>query len=79
MNTAVGIVKNSDGQVMLVDIGLEGVFAKLLPLLGEVGIAEEDIMLAVITHSHGDHAGDIAIQIWIRSFLLTEARFLEPG
>jgi len=69
--TNIGVLQNDEGGAMLIDIGLEGAFEEAQVLLEEVGIDVDDIELALLTHAHGDHAGDApnlqaaGIEVWI--------------
>lgn len=70
-STGVGVIENAAGRILLVDIGLEGAYAQLLPRLEERGLSAANIATAVITHAHGDHAGDVpalqaaGIEVWV--------------
>lgn len=61
-STNVGIVVGPE-RTLLIDIGLEGAFDKLKPEMATQGIDADSITDLVVTHGHGDHAGDVnAIQ-----------------
>lgn len=71
-STNVGVIEGAKG-IVLVDIGLEGAFEKLEPALIERGVDAKAITRLILTHAHGDHAGDAAavqgagIPVWLHS------------
>lgn len=54
------LVVETGGKLILVDTGADGLSpdtGKLIPNLGSVGIAPEDIDIVILTHGHPDHIG----------------------
>ncbi len=56
-STNVGIIEGPD-RTLLVDIGLEGALDQLKVAMEEQGLAYDAVTDMVLTHGHGDHAGD---------------------
>ena len=68
-STNIGVIVGPE-RTLLVDIGLVDAFSKLGPALQERGIDESAVTDMVLTHGHGDHAGDAnavqaaGIEVW---------------
>jgi glyoxylase-like metal-dependent hydrolase (beta-lactamase superfamily II) len=54
------LIKGNGDQLILVDTGvpLEGYQDTLLKSIRDLGFKPENITLAIVTHGHGDHAGN---------------------
>jgi glyoxylase-like metal-dependent hydrolase (beta-lactamase superfamily II) len=51
---------NDDGQVTLVDTGLKSASKRTLAGLATMGRSVDDVTRILLTHAHGDHAGNAA-------------------
>ncbi len=71
-STNIGVIHRR-GQAVLVDVGLEGAWEKFLPELEALKVDVDDVDRMIITHGHGDHAGDIeavqdaGIDVWLHA------------
>ena len=54
------LVRDPDGQVTLIDVGLRRSAPRVLEALGAVGSAPSQVTRIVLTHAHADHAGAAA-------------------
>src|SRR6478609_3445541 len=54
------ILRDDDGQVTLVDMGLSSSGPKVIAALGAIGAAPADVTRLLLTHAHPDHAGGAA-------------------
>ena len=54
------ILRDDDGQVTLVDMGVKSSGPKVIAALGAIGSAPSDVTRLVLTHAHPDHAGGAA-------------------
>jgi glyoxylase-like metal-dependent hydrolase (beta-lactamase superfamily II) len=54
------ILRDDDGQVTLVDMGLKSSGPKVIAALDAVGAAPSDVTRLLLTHAHPDHAGGAA-------------------
>jgi glyoxylase-like metal-dependent hydrolase (beta-lactamase superfamily II) len=54
------ILRDDDGQVTLVDMGVKRSGPKVIAALGAIGSAPSDVTRLVLTHAHPDHAGGAA-------------------
>src|SRR6476620_12692457 len=54
------ILRDDDGQVTLVDMGLKRSGPKVIAALEAVGAAPSDVTRLLLTHAHPDHAGGAA-------------------
>jgi glyoxylase-like metal-dependent hydrolase (beta-lactamase superfamily II) len=54
------ILRDDDGQVTLVDMGLKSSGPKVMAGLSAIGSAPSDVTRLVLTHAHSDHAGGAA-------------------
>ena len=54
------LVRDPDGQVTLIDVGLRRSAPRVLEALGAVGSAPSQVTQIVLTHAHADHAGAAA-------------------
>ena len=54
------ILRDDDGQVTLVDMGLKSSGPKVIAALGAIGSAPSDVTRLLLTHAHPDHAGGAA-------------------
>jgi len=54
------ILRDEDGQVTLVDMGLKSSGPKVIAALGAIGSTPSDVTRLVLTHAHADHAGGAA-------------------
>src|SRR6478752_7264985 len=54
------ILRDDDGQVTLVDMGLPSSGPKVIAALGAIGAAPADVTRLLLTHAHPDHAGGAA-------------------
>lgn len=54
------ILRDDDGQVTLIDMGVKRSGPKVLAGLREAGLAVEDVTRLLLTHAHPDHAGGAA-------------------
>src|SRR6187455_2513838 len=54
------ILRDDDGQVTLVDMGLKPSGPKVIAALGAIGSGPGDVTRLVLTHAHPDHAGGAA-------------------
>jgi glyoxylase-like metal-dependent hydrolase (beta-lactamase superfamily II) len=54
------ILRDDDGQVTLVDMGLKFSGPKVMAALAAIGSAPSEVTRLVLTHAHSDHAGGAA-------------------
>ncbi len=54
------MLRDDDGQVTLVDMGIKSSGAKVIAALSAIGSAPTDVTRLVLTHAHPDHAGGAA-------------------
>src|SRR3954451_6729387 len=54
------MLRDDDGQVTLVDMGIKSSGAKVMAALSAIGSAPTDVTRLVLTHAHPDHAGGAA-------------------
>ena len=54
------ILRDADGQVTLVDMGIKASGPKVVAALGAVGSGPSDVTRLLLTHAHPDHAGGAA-------------------
>jgi len=54
------VLRDDDGRVTLLDMGLRGHGAKLLDALASIGSAPSDVTRLLLTHAHPDHVGGAA-------------------
>src|SRR5690349_2711091 len=54
------ILRDDDGQVTLVDMGVRSSGPKVMAALGLIGSAPSDVTRLLLTHAHPDHAGGAA-------------------
>lgn len=52
------VLEAKDGRLIMIDTGVPGSEADLEAQLQSVGKTPEDLALVVVTHGHGDHAGN---------------------
>lgn len=55
------ILRDDDGQVALLDMGLARHGRKVLEALDSIGSAPSDVTRLLLTHAHSDHAGGAAV------------------
>ena len=54
------ILRDEDGQVTLIDMGLKQSGPKVLAALASIGSGPGDVTRLMLTHAHPDHAGGAA-------------------
>jgi glyoxylase-like metal-dependent hydrolase (beta-lactamase superfamily II) len=54
------ILRDDDGQVTLLDMGLKSSGRKVLAALTSIGSGPSDVTRLLLTHAHVDHAGGAA-------------------
>ncbi|WP_230209117.1 MBL fold metallo-hydrolase [Nostocoides sp. HKS02] len=54
------ILRDDDGQVTLVDMGIKSSGAKVMAALASIGSGPSDVTRLLLTHAHPDHAGGAA-------------------
>lgn len=54
------ILRDEDGQVALVDMGVKSSGAKVMAALASIGSGPSDVTRLMLTHAHSDHAGGAA-------------------
>src|SRR6476620_6445946 len=54
------ILRDDDGQVTLVDMGLARSGPKVMAALASIGSGPSDVTRLMLTHAHADHAGGAA-------------------
>lgn len=54
------ILRDADGQVTLVDMGIKQSGPKVMAALGSIGSGASDVTRLLLTHAHPDHAGGTA-------------------
>jgi glyoxylase-like metal-dependent hydrolase (beta-lactamase superfamily II) len=54
------ILRDDDGQVTLVDMGVKQSGPKVMAALGSIGSGPSDVTRLLLTHAHPDHAGGAA-------------------
>ncbi len=54
------VLRDDDGQVTLLDMGLPGHGPKLLDALSAIGSGPSDVTRLLLTHAHPDHLGGLA-------------------
>jgi glyoxylase-like metal-dependent hydrolase (beta-lactamase superfamily II) len=54
------ILRDDDGQVTLVDMGVKSSGPKVVAALGAIGAGPSDVTRLLLTHAHPDHAGGAA-------------------
>src|SRR3954454_12072531 len=54
------ILRDDDGQVTLVDMGVKRSGPKVLAALASIGSGPSDVTRLMLTHAHPDHAGGAA-------------------
>lgn len=54
------ILRDDDGQVTLVDMGVKQSGAKVMAALASIGSSPRDVTRLMLTHAHPDHAGGAA-------------------
>src|SRR6476646_9400164 len=54
------ILRDDDGQVTLVDMGIEQSGPKVMAALSSIGSGPSDVTRLLLTHAHPDHAGGAA-------------------
>ena len=54
------ILRDDDGQVTLVDMGVKQSGPKVLAALASIGSGPSDVTRLMLTHAHPDHAGGAA-------------------
>src|SRR4249920_2745859 len=51
------IVRDADGQITLIDMGIKSSGAKVMAALSSIGSGPSDVTRLMLTHAHPDHAG----------------------
>src|SRR6476661_6441042 len=54
------IIRDDDGQVTLVDMGIKSSGPKVLAAVSAIGSGPSDVTRLLLTHAHPDHAGGAA-------------------
>jgi len=54
------ILRDDDGQVTLIDMGLSSSGPRVMAALGAIGAGPSDVTRLLLTHAHPDHAGGAA-------------------
>src|SRR6476620_11968736 len=54
------ILRDDDGQVTLVDMGIKQSGPKVMAALASIGSGPSDVTRLLLTHAHPDHAGGTA-------------------
>jgi glyoxylase-like metal-dependent hydrolase (beta-lactamase superfamily II) len=54
------MLRDADGQVTLVDMGVKRSGKKVMAALASIGSGPSDVTRLMLTHAHGDHAGGAA-------------------
>ena len=54
------ILRDDDGQVTLVDMGVKQSGKKVMAALASIGSGPSDVTRLMLTHAHPDHAGGAA-------------------
>ena len=69
------VLRDDDGQVTLVDMGIKPSGPKVIAALGAIGSGPSDVTRLLLTHAHPDHAGGAAhvAAVTGRSFSVHEA------
>ena len=69
------ILRDHDGQVTLVDMGIKPSGPKVIDALGAIGSGPSDVTRLLLTHAHPDHAGGAAhvAKVTGRGFAIHEA------
>lgn len=53
-------LRGQDGHVTLIDAGMPWAWSRLESGLASIGSAPEEVTRILVTHAHGDHAGNVA-------------------